>query len=161
MADAFEQAWFEFLVTLNSVPEILKTGVRSDAKARQWWFANKDPEIRTDPLLRYLLHARGGDFHGAERLLILRLSEGSHEYRDLPLDASTIPHGIFHIPDHVKQVSMWYELQPAHDINGNTFDPPRRHLGSKLLDSSAVGLARKALDYYAGLIREAESFVVA
>jgi hypothetical protein len=158
MADAFEQAWFAFLGTLNSIPEILKTGTRDDPRARPW-YGQKEHEIRTDPLLRYLFHSRGGDYHGPERVMILRLSHGSHEYPEVTLDGPLPVHGILDIPDHVSRVVLWYELQPVHDKNNNTFNPPDTHLGHKILLKFPCNLASLALDYYESVIREAEAFV--
>ena len=158
LVDDFEHAWFQFLGTLNSVPEILKTGCREDPKSRQWWAA-KERFIRTDAMLRYLHHARGVDYHGDVRLLKLMTSAGVPGETDYGFERpSGGPHLDLHIPDHIKGFTLWYEPLPVQDKNGNTFNPPHTFRERPLLDRSPVGMARVALTFYKSLIVEAEPF---
>ncbi|MER8959339.1 hypothetical protein [Mesorhizobium sp. M0701] len=155
--DDFEQAWFGFLGTLNSIPEILKTGSREDAKSRQW-FAAKERLVRTDPMLRYLFHARAVDFHGDERLLKLVTSEGTPADVDYGFDSPKAYSLNLHIPKEVQKIRIWYEPQPVKDKNGNIFDPPSTFLQKDLFNRSPVGMAGSALYFYKSLIVEAETF---
>lgn len=151
--DDCEQAWFQFLVTLISIPEILKTGSREDARSRQW-FSAKERLIRTDPLLRYLFHARAVDFHGDERLLRLVTTAGIPAEVDHGFDRPKgNPSLNLMIPKDVHYLRIWYEPLPVRDRHGNVFNPP-----TALFSRSPTGMGRVALDFYKSLITEAEPF---
>lgn len=156
--DDFERDWFSFLGTLNSIPEILKTGTRDDPTSRQWWAA-KDRLVRKDPLLRYLFHARAVDFHGDDRLLKLRTTAGDPEEVHYALaDPVPLKAGLnLFIPADVQSITIWHEPQPVKDLNGNVFHPPSSHLGADLHDVSPAGLAKTSIAFYEALILEAEA----
>ncbi len=113
--------------------------------------------MRGDAALKYLFHARAVDFHGDARLLKLMTSAGVPEDIDYGFDAPNRNSLNLHIPAHIKNLQIWYELQPVQDKNSNVFDPPATFLNKPLFDRSATALAELALGFYKELIVEAES----
>ena len=99
------------------------------------------------------------DFHGDDRLLKLRTSEGDPEEVHYALADPVPPKADLNVfvPAHVQTITIWHEPQPVKDIHGNVFNPPFEHLGTLLNDRSPAGLARVALTFYEGLIAESEA----
>lgn len=60
--DSARRYWYEFLLASNAVFSILEQGAKGSNKSGPW-FGNRKNERKTDPLLRYLLHARNADEH--------------------------------------------------------------------------------------------------
>jgi len=167
---AFEDEWFDFLVHLHSVPEILRTSAKSSPKARQWIDGRFKLEIRKDPLLRFLFQARGTDFHGidcgtqphtegAKYLgyepnppiqFTLQAADGSTQ---------TLGGGAIMLEGDVKSFTFSFRLCPVTDKYGNTFDPPEEHNGQKLMSATPVSVAEIALEYYRTLLRGASELV--
>ncbi|MEP7222984.1 MAG: hypothetical protein ABI673_10015 [Novosphingobium sp.] len=156
LADDFEAAWSNFLATVNSIHETLKTGC--NLKTRQQFFAPRERVIRTDPLLRYLLHARGVDYHGATCLLRQMTSAGEPSAIEYDLNGRTTPTGQLGIITNALRIRLWYEMQAVTDLQKNIFNPPDTHLGFKLFDKSPVGLAEKAVSYYREMLKDAGNF---
>lgn len=162
----FEDEWFSFLVNLHCVPEILRTTARNDATARQWIGSKFTHEIRKDPVLRFLLQARGTDFHGIEGGTTPHVEGAKYlgYETNLPFGASIrAPDGTRHemsggaivLEGHVRSFSFTFRLSSVTDKDGNTFEPPESHFGEKLADASPVAVAGIALDYYRSLLTEA------
>ena len=169
---AFEREWSLFLSAINSVHEILKTSARSNAKCRQWMDIKDKNFIRKDPLLKYLLHARGVDFHGLESGASPDVKGADYVgyVENFPMSfAIRDEHGVVHhqggggaiqLAGEVTSFSFSYKLVPVTDErHGNVFDPPTFHLGLPVEDSKPTTVAKLALDYYSSLLEEAATMV--
>lgn len=157
-----QKEWFAFASNIISVSEIIKTHVKDDPRARQW-FAVKEREIRKDPLLSYVLHSRASYFHGGDSVLEIRLSHGTFNAKKPSLDDNVLEQGSFgeiDVPDDVSRLELWYEFQRIEDKkHGNVFDPPTHHLGTSLPHTIPSGLAFQVVFYHERLLKEAEQFV--
>ncbi len=157
LAEVFEQEWYRFLVTIQSVPEALITGAKHNPRSRQW-MGSKLKVIHEDPLLQYIFQSRAADYHGDNCLSVLRMSHGHYAEAivDPIVETDEIARGVFNVPADVTRLSLWYEMRPAVDQkHGNVFPPPSEHLGESLIDRTAAGLAEKAIAFYTELLKEA------
>ena len=164
--DDFESAWTDLLISLNTIMTVLEKGAKDSPQSRQW-FGGKKKEVRTDPLLRYLVQARNADEHGLEKVsehvpASLSVGRGNRfvhiEYvkfdhlgrmsaKFTALDGR--PLDVTHTLPHAALVAV------SDDRFGDTFAPPNEHLGQSIDDPSPYWAGEKAVAYYQALITEA------
>lgn len=165
----FQQCWYKFLCTANSIDAVLEFGSRSDPKTRPW-YGQKINLRRKDPLLGYMHQARNVDEHGIEgvtehvpgSLVIGVAGESVHvnmmvsgpdfTYADLSPVNGKLPTVRVTRP-HVRLISV------KDDRFGDVFDPPTVHLGQPIQDTSPIGVATLWLHYLNTLVDEAEARV--
>jgi hypothetical protein len=152
-----ETAWSDFLTAANRVFSKLEQGAKINGKSKAW-FGRKKHERRTDPILRYVHHARNADEHGLAKITEktaagLALGVGPGIWR---FDGSIGPGGQMKITALGGQVageSKFVETIPA-KVNlvrvydcGDPYDPPP----GKLPDE----VAKITLNYIRDMITEA------
>lgn len=164
---AFEREWFHFLTAINSVHEILKTSARSNATSSQWIASIDKNVIRKDPLLKYLLHARGTDYHGLESGAEPDVQGADYlGYVENPPVRFTIRGedgvertqggGAIKLAGNPASFSFSYKLVPVTDERHNvSFEPPLSHLGNPLENGKPSTVAKAALGYYSDLLSKA------
>ena len=147
----------------NRVYTKLENGSKHNSKSKGW-FGRIVHERRKDPLLRFIHQARNTEEHG--------LAGSSNT------QAAMSAQGSIHIKCTVVTDDMFaVEYTPANsgsklavrfslnlcsvvdDRFGNTFEPPREHLGQPLVDVSPLGVAEAALGYLGNLITKAKRFM--
>jgi hypothetical protein len=166
-----EEAWSDFLQAASTIYSKFEQGSKSKGSSAGW-FGLKKKERRSDPLLRFLHHARNSDEHGIERV-----SERGGNPRDLggqPLAFNEYrEHVIQDIRDgktgEIKAENIPVILHGpslimirVHDRRfGDYCDPPIEHMGKtiELEDNSLIGVAALGLAYLSKLVGEAEKLV--
>jgi hypothetical protein len=164
---AYEREWSLFLSAINSVHEIVKTSARMNPTSRQWVALKDKNEIRKDPLLRYLLHARGADYHGLESGAVpdvhgteyLGFIENPPVHFTIRNDdgvEEVLTGGVVQLAGDVSSFSFSYKLVPVTDErHAVVFDPPTIHFGSAVDCAKPSIAARLAIDYYSAFLSEA------
>ena len=169
----FRYAWKDFLAALKGVHSIFEASAtaKKDPKA-YGWYARKIGERRRDPLLRYVHAARNAEEYGVEpiaehvpalmtiggpgetihvRTLIFG-EDGKIAHYDV-----TTPDGKLLLP---KITPAHVKLITVHDERfGDSFDPPKEHLGKSVRIGSPLEVAELALSYHERLVDEAERYV--
>lgn len=162
----FQRAWSGFLQSLHSVPEILKTSVRSTPRERQWFGVKETNIMKRDPLLKYLKQARGCDYHGVESGAESREARGGRaefypNAAEVVVNGVSKPGGVlfFETEQNEETLTLVYKLVPVvNELHNTTFYPPTEHLGRPLPDDKPSTIAELAFDYYESLLAEAASF---
>jgi hypothetical protein len=157
--DAFEKAWAQFLLDANGVYPKLKEAARGNGTS-EGWYSRKKHDRKKDPLLSYLHHARDCHEHSIEP--ITRRDSGGIGINTTGRFQIHRREGkvkITHFGDEpveVQIIAPHAKLIPVRDDRyGDTFDPPRNHLGAPLSDNSPVIVAKLALRYLDSIIAEA------
>lgn len=161
---SFRDNWYQFLVAITSVFEILRSTAKGDWRDEPW-FGQYIGEVRKDPLLLYVKQARGADYHGVEDSSVARL--GATEVIDtlrctatfLTNEGRSIKQQLDAIvvegdPGFDENVSSEFRhvLKDVQDHRGNIFLVPTSHLGEMLESSDPLLIAGKALEYHRRLV---------
>lgn len=179
----FADQWHVFLTSAKGVYTVLEQGAKVSPQSRQWFVAKKTIR-KNDPLLQYIFEARNDDEHGLgtsvnlqpERHEIGMAGEGCSS--SIRLDGG--PFQNVHIsgghtalviegapPPGLRVTSLdnkpiLSRHKPAAPIlveitaRGNRkYAPPTSHLGHQLGDTSPLHVAKVAVDYLSGLVKEA------
>lgn len=159
-----QRAWIRFLWATKGVVEKLKVGSQGNRKSEAW-YSMKIEEIKRDPLLQYLYHARNSDEHGVSPVVEqskwqLRLHQGEfkiHETEETITVTNTghLPAKIGFTPSVMILVPVTTNKKEKKIIS----DPPKEHLGKRIDDPTPLGVAHLAIAYLHNLILEAEKLV--
>jgi hypothetical protein len=145
---ALEKHWASFLVSAGRVFTKLEQGAKVCNKSKVWW-GNKLHERRTDPLLRYLWHARNADEHTLQRInqlqsahtKVIEPTKEDMEQLERAMKNETrpwTPLGMVEwTPEHV--------LLLAVTDRGVRYDPPKDHLGQPITNTSPAHIGGLAL----------------
>jgi hypothetical protein len=160
---AIERHWTEFLGAAGRVFNKLEQGAKVSGESRAW-FGRKHGQRRSDPLLRYVWHARNVNEHSLEQ--VAELNPGHAKVveptkRDLAALAEwekteTRPHAVLGL---VEAVFSHVALKSVTD-RAVPFPPPDTHLGAKVEHKTPAHVGDLELAYLAAMIAEAESLVV-
>lgn len=160
-----ETAWNDFLAAGHTIFNKLQKGTKGAGPAAAW-FGRVKHERKTDPLLRYVHHARSSAVHGIEE--IIQPQEKWEIKNDCAFHATTDHSGrpTFHKiesldPNNPARVeySRLLKLVRVHDDeHGDDFEPPTEHLGKRLSDDSALGVAKLALQYFDRIVRDGSKY---
>jgi hypothetical protein len=156
-----DESWANFLVAVKIVFAKLGEGAKGDTKS-EGWFARVLGEQRSDPLLRFLYHARNAEEHGLDRSI-----EQAYDIRvmagvRLEVDATLEPNGdvTFRNASEPREVVHFALKGTPKAIvdrrSGKTIEPPTEHLGSPITDPSIFGIARLAVAYLERLVCDAQ-----
>ena len=168
---AFEHEWFLAISAINSVHEILRTSAFKSAGSRQWFTSVEKHVIRKDPLLRYILHARGADHHGVTAgtspdvsgAEYLGYSENSGVEIRLTKADGTLEvsrPGAIILAGECQSFTFRYKLVPVVDDRDQTvYAPPVEHLGRSLFEIDPVSIVRIALAYYDQILDKSAPFL--
>jgi len=166
----FESAWTDFLLATQGIHSALELGAMTNPQSRQWYGGKKN-ERRKDPLLQYLHQARNADEHGIEPIarhnpghIGIGVGGETVHIDKLIIDGSGNMTAKFHPVDGkfptVEFAQPRAELVTVVDSRfGDSFDPPKEHLGTAVNDSSPAGVARVGLSYYEALVEEADKLI--
>jgi len=157
-----ETAWSDFLIAANRVFSKLEQGAKTNGQSKAW-YGRKKHERRTNPLLRYIHHARNADEHGLSKVTErtepgLALGVGPGTWR---FDGTIGPDGhmkIIAMGGQIAGQSKFVETLPSKvrllrvvDC-GDPYDPPREVNSKELLPNEVATLA---LDYLRQMTEEA------
>lgn len=148
----YEDAWAEFILALSSVFSKLEQGAKSSPKSKAWFGLIKNKR-RTDPLLQYLHQARNSEFHGLETGITTIPEQTSQMYTVTKVEGLKLtvePIDRMHIQPRGSALTRVYNTQ-----YGDTFDPPREHLGKPLDDNKPSTVARLGFVYVQGIVKDA------
>lgn len=157
-----ETAWSDFLTAANRIFSKLEQGAKTNSVSRAW-YGRQHHERRTNPLLRYIHHARNVDEHGLAKITErtapgLALGVGPGVWR---FDGTLGPGGQMRITALGGQIpgeSKFVESIPSKVRlvkvidRGDPYDPPRDANAKELLPNEVADLA---LDYLRTMIEEA------
>lgn len=169
--DEFRRDWSAFLTAANSIFTVLEQGTKDSAAGRRW-MGNRKHQRNTDPLLRYLHHARNADEHGIAPITALQLGRIAFEgddgeiasleefdgqkgtfrpgplYSDTGMDMSQVRH-----------MKVFPDLPKLTAVRDRSVEylPPTEHEGLMIIDSTPAGVASLAIAYLEAMIADAEA----
>jgi hypothetical protein len=159
-----EAAWTTFLVAANTIYPKLEQGAKQSGKSAPW-FGRKKHDRKQDELLNYLHQARNTDEHSIEPVTKHKLgsiSVGGGKDVGVRLDGVIGANTNLRVtsigkkPPTITITPASMKLITVKDARyGDTFDPPTKHLGADLADTSPLAIAELAISYLEGLIAEA------
>jgi hypothetical protein len=150
--------WSEFLTEVQRFyTRLMKATEHGPSKG---WFDQVKNLRKTDPLLRYVHHARNADEHGIERITarVRTLTIGD------PGEYAAIEHLEIGTDGQIKTLKVtqgtvrWHPEQVifvAVVDRGETYQPPMAHLGNPICSESLISVAELAIQYLDSLISEA------
>jgi hypothetical protein len=153
-----ETHWAAFLVAMTRVFTKLEQGSKTSYKSNAWW-GRRVHEKKTDPLLRYLLHARNADEHTLQQITEFNPGRAhvgqptAQEIADLhhQLEHETRPHAVLGLAEVVFPHVVLKEVVDK----GVRFSPPQSHLDVPLTNTSPAHVGDLALAYLEAMIKEA------
>ncbi|MBL8565783.1 MAG: hypothetical protein JNM89_08710 [Hyphomicrobiaceae bacterium] len=153
MADA----WQSFLMAAGSFYSVIEQASKANNQAREW-FGRRKHVRKTDPLLRYIHHARNTKDHGCQRVFepastkLSLLTKGA----SVRLRSDGRNWIAENIQGDVKFANNTIKLVRVEDERfGDHFDPPTHHLNQQLQNASALHVAELALTYLEAMLSEA------
>lgn len=163
--DEFEEAWKEFLGRLERV---WNKGVSHFGKSPKWngWKGQFECLRKTDPLLSYLVNARGADEHTVNEIvgrepggIGINPAEGGSLY----IEHMEINNGNIFIksPQKIKIDFLpgRTTLLPVTN-RGRVYPVPTSHLGNPLDPTNVIGVADSGAKFYEHFLVKAEEFFV-
>jgi hypothetical protein len=156
-----DESWSNFLVSVRLVFAKLGAGAKGDPTS-EGWFARVLGEQRSDPLLRFLYHARNAEEHGLDRSIEHAYAIQVEEGVRLEIDATFEPNG---------NVTFWNASDPREVVNlplkgtpkaitdrrsGQIVEPPTEYLGSPMTDPSVFEIAQVAVAHLERLVSIAQ-----
>jgi hypothetical protein len=163
--DEYEEHWKEFLRRLE---RCWNKAHAHYGKSPKWngWQGRIDKLRRTDPLLSYLVNARGAEEHSVNDIsarhaggIGINPAEGNSLY----IEHMEINQGVISIrsPQNLKIDFFPERMALLPVINrGRTYDVPRAHLGKGVDPADVRAIAEKGISFYEQALREAEAFFV-
>jgi hypothetical protein len=152
----FQAAWSDFLSAAQRVFSKLEHGSKNSPESKVW-FGLKIHDRRTDPLLRYIHHARNADEHGLEQISTqvpgYKLGEIESVIYDTTPDMKLKPFPSMVLRP-VEIVPSSAMLFPILD-RGVLYTPPSEHLGTKIANPSPIEVAELAVAYLRNMLAEA------
>jgi hypothetical protein len=161
----FEEHWKEFLRRLE------RSWSKAQAhfgKSPKWngWQGRIQNARRADPLLAYLVNARGAEEHTVNEIssrqpggIGVNPAVGSSLY----IERMEINNGVISIrsPQQLKIEFVPSKMSLLPVVNrGRTYPLPTLHLGAPIDPSNVVAVAQSALAFYENALNEAEEFFV-
>ena len=163
----YEEAWIDFLHNLERIWNKTVSHLKRSPKYQGWTLRGKAETLRRkDPLLSYLINARGAEEHTIADItgrepggIVINPAEGTA----LTIKEMTIDDGKISInadnPIKIEFIPSKMKLLPV--INrGRKYDLPTSHLGESIDDKNPIEIARLAIKFYEGYIEEAEKHFV-
>lgn len=158
--DAIESAWASFLVAAGRIYTKLEQGSKASGKGISWW-GQRVHQRRTDPLLRYLQHARNVDEHTLQQ--VAKLQEASvQSVKPTPGDFDDLNRSMAGetrawVPLGLVEVT-WAHVKLLDVVDrGVRYSAPDTHLGQKITDTSPANITKLALAYLRSMIDEADA----
>ncbi len=164
--DEAEENWAAFLSRLERVWNKCEAHFRRNPK-RNGWKGKYETARKSDPLLAYLIHARGAEEHTVEDIVarsrpgsvsIAAGTTGSAHIRRLAFT----PEGIEFDGEGSLSITFAPErlaLLPVTN-RGRTYAVPTEHLGRPISAANLVEVATAGLNFYRAVATETEGFLV-
>ncbi len=163
--DEFENGWKELLGRLERV---WTKGINHFGKSPKWsgWQGKFEPLRRSDPLLSYLVKARGADEHTVNEIvgrepggIGINPAEGNSLY----IEHMTINKGSIVIKSPQKiRVNFLPERTTLLPITnrGRTYPVPTLHLDNPIDPTNVIAIAEAGAQFYEGFLSQAEGFFI-
>jgi hypothetical protein len=163
--DTFEEHWKEFL---RRIERSWNKTIAHYGKSPKWsgWCSKYERARKIDPLLSYLINARGAEEHTVNEItersgnsIAINPAFGNELY----IESLTINQGKIDIKS---PMPIKIDFQPARTrlvavVNrGKTYNVPTSHLGQAVDHENVIRLAQLAQSYYTDAISSAEAFFV-
>ncbi len=163
--DEFEENWKAFL---GRIERVWAKGFGHFGKSPKWngWQGKFEPLRRSDPLLSYLVNARGADEHTVNEIVGrapggvgINAAEGNSLY----IEHMTINNGNIYIKSpqkiRVDLIPTRTTLLPVLN-RGRTYPVPTVHLGKPVDPNNVIAIAEAGAAFYERFLSEAEAFFV-
>ncbi|HEY8099639.1 MAG TPA: hypothetical protein VIF82_02705 [Burkholderiaceae bacterium] len=163
--DEFDESWKELLGRLERV---WTKGINHFGKSPKWngWKGKFEPLRRSDPLLSYLVNARGADEHTINEIIGrdpggigINAAEGNSLY----IEHMEIKNGKIFIQSPQK---IRIDFLPARTTllpitnRGRTYPIPTSHLGNFVDPMNVIAVAELGVQFYECFLSQAEEFFV-
>lgn len=163
--DEYEEHWKEFL---RRVERCWNKAHAHYGKSPKWngWHGRIDRLRRTDPLLSYLVNARGAEEHTVNEITTRHpggIGINPAEGNSLYIERMEVNNGVISVrsPQKIKVdfIPARMGLLPVTN-RGRTYVTPTLHLGNTIDPQNVQAVAGMALAFYEQVLREAEAFFV-
>jgi hypothetical protein len=163
--DEYEEHWKEFLRRLE---RCWNKAHAHYGRSPKWngWQGRIDKLRRKDPLLSYLVNARGAEEHSVNEISARHpggIGINPAEGNSLCIEHMEINQGVISIrsPQNLRIDFIPERIGLLPVINrGRTYDVPRTHLGQGVDPADVRAIAEKGIAFYEQALREAEAFFV-
>lgn len=163
--DEFEEHWKEFLGRLERV---WNKAFSRFGKSPKWngWKGKAEGLRKTDPLLSYLVNARGAEEHTVNEIVGRepgRIGINAAEGNSLYIERMEINDGNIFIqsPQRIR-----VDFIPARTTllsvtnRGRTYPVPTTHLGAAINPNNVISIAEAGAQFYEGFLAQAEEYFV-
>jgi hypothetical protein len=164
---SYEEAWKLFLFRLERVWNKLCAHLSKSPKYKNCLVIDHAKQLRgNDPLLSYLMYARGADEHTIEDITERQpggIGINPATGNKLEIDYMSISNGnIFIKSKQPIKIKFYPEKIKLNSITnrGGTYHPPKTHLGNPIKSIEPIDVALAGLNYYEDLIKKAEEYFV-
>jgi hypothetical protein len=154
--DHIKSSWEDFIIAARTFYNALAQGAK-DTNESSAWFAKKKHARKTDPLLKYIQHARNAEEHGIRQITDSASSHITLKGKGTAVTVVDTAPGTWTVTNVSGDVEFANDkvcLVPVYD-SGVRFDPPTKHLGQDLENKQPVGVAQLALNYFEQMFDEA------
>ncbi|WP_448144575.1 hypothetical protein [Pseudomonas silesiensis] len=163
--EVMEESWKAYL---HRIERTWNRVLHHYGKSPKWsgWQATVLKQRKSDPLLSYLINARGCDEHTGDDIVSRtpgRLSIRAGDDGPLYIKSLSINKGEISYRGSGKAVfEFTSEAVVLKSIlnRGREYHPPTEHLGAPILSVSMIEIAKLGLDFYSDLIDRVEHFFV-
>lgn len=165
--DKYEEEWVDFLHNLERTWNKTVNHLSRSPKYKGWSKRSRTENLRRqDPLLSYLVNARGAEEHTVAQITEKEMGSigiSPAEGNELLIRHMSISKGVINInadrPIKIVFIPGKVKLLPV--VNrGRTYDPPKMHLGEDVGEIDPIKVAELGITFYEDYIKEAESYFV-
>jgi hypothetical protein len=163
--DEFEEYWKSFL---HRIERVWNKTLSHYSKSPKWngWKSKYDQIRKKDPLLSYLINARGADEHTVNEIVSREpggIGINAAEGNSLFIEEMTINKGLVSIKSPQK---IRVDFIPAKTIlvtvinRGRKYPVPTSHLGKAIDPTKVLDISEVAVNFYQELLDDAEAYFV-
>lgn len=163
--EEMEESWKSYL---HRIERAWNRVLHHYGKSPKWngWQANILKQRKSDPLLSYLINARGCDEHTGEDIVTKTkggFGIGTTDGGPLQIESLTINNG--HISFKGSSNAQFNFMAGGVELKsilnrGRQYHPPLEHLGIPIKSKSMVHIAELGLEFYSGFIESVERYFV-
>lgn len=163
--DEFEEHWKSLL---NRLERIWNKTFHHFSRSPKWngWKGKYEQLRKKDPLLSYLVNARGADEHTVNEITTRELGGigiNPAEGNSLYIENMAINRGHISIqsPQKIRVDFIPAKTVLAAVVNrGRTYPAPRSHRGNPIDPTKVIDVAETAVEFYRGFLDEVEAYFV-
>ena len=158
-----ERHWATFLVSAGRVFTKLEQGAKSSGKSGAWW-GRKVNERRTEPILRYIWHARNADEHGIQP--VTELHPGSiKEVTPTPEETENFHRTMGQQAKPYAALALLEIVNPHVKLveitdRGVIYKPPATFFGETINGPNPHNVGLLALSYLEKILKEADKLAI-